>query len=607
MITRLLFDMLLISITTSFVIIVLKMTSPLLSRNYTAKWKYWIWMILAIRLLFPFNFSLADSPVLWIQFPESPVTETSFQNVPAPALQEQPSAARQLTQQSAEPVQNNYSIGDILGLIWVSGVVIFALYHFIGYYTFRKHALRWSRPVESELWNVKVKEVFRELGVKQDVPVLISKKVPNPMLVGFRKPVLFLPEEDYTEEQLEFILKHELVHYKRRDIFYKLLLLSVQAIHWFNPFVWLMVREAGREIELYCDETVVGTRGLAYRKKYCEAILSLMERPNPRFMTLSTNFVGGEHSMKQRFMSIINMKKKRNGVALFCTVLALIGAVGLLAACTNVNGQKSALKPGTIYSNINGEKIVAYDAGNSYSVDGEGNVSVTYRNGEITTEAPLKLDTTGTVLGMGSAETGFYISEEKTAIVYGFADGESSRLHVLISDDMGKTWDDYEIQGGKGYDTKFIGFTSKNEGWIVSGGSAGVGLSMNYVYQTSDGGKTWQGLGNPNELYSEHVTGAGFSNQDIGFVGYRYYSDNGPVIYWTKDKGQSWERLSVSLPEKFNEFKKDPLSPIFNGKEGLFPISINDQNTGEKGTVYLTSNDGGLTWVYDESKDRLTN
>ncbi|WP_186328493.1 M56 family metallopeptidase [Paenibacillus sp. 32O-W] len=31
----------------------------------------------------------------------------------------------------------------------------------------------------------------------------------------------------------------------------------VQAIHWFNPFVWLMVREAGREIEMYCGETVV--------------------------------------------------------------------------------------------------------------------------------------------------------------------------------------------------------------------------------------------------------------------------------------------------------------------------------------------------------------
>lgn len=34
--------------------------------------------------------------------------------------------------------------------------------------------------------------------------------------------------------------------------------------------------------------------------------------------------------------------------------------------------------------------------------------------------------------------------------------------------------------------------------------------------------------------------------------------DEGPVIYWTKDQGQTWERLAVSLPEKFDKYKKIP-------------------------------------------------
>lgn len=443
------------------------------------------------------------------------------------------------------------------------------------------------------------------MNVKRSLPVLTSETVPNPMLVGFRKPLLFLPHENYADEELEFILKHELIHFKRHDIGYKLLLLVVQAIHWFNPFVWLLTREAAREIEHYCDDTVVRNQSLICRKKYCEAILSAMQKKDMRSIALSTNFSGGKHTMRQRFVNILNMKKKRNGVVLFCAVLLLIGAIGLLAACTSVNGQHSTLKPSTIYSKgFDGSQIISYDAGNSYSVDQEGNVSISYQNGAIIAKAPLKLDTTGKVIGMGPNDTGFYISEDKTAIVYGFANGTSEPLHVLISDDKGETWNNYEIKGAMGYDTKFIGFTTKSDGWIVSGGSAGVGHSLNHIYQTSDGGKTWTELGNPNDLYSEQLTGAGFSNKDIGFLGFRYYTDNGPIIYWTKNKGQSWEKLSVSLPEKFGEYQKTPLSPIFNGKEGLFPILLS-KDANVKGTIYLSSKDGGLTWAYDVSYDKL--
>ncbi|WP_256760480.1 hypothetical protein [Cohnella sp. WQ 127256] len=308
--------------------------------------------------------------------------------------------------------------------------------------------------------------------------------------------------------------------------------------------------------------------------------------------------------MRQRFVDILNRKKQRNGVV--PSVLLWIGAVVLLSACTSVNGQSSAFKPGTVYSvGFNGNQFISYDAGNSYSIDQEGNISISYKNGAVTAKAPVQLDVTGKVMGMGKEETGLYISEDKTAIVYGFANGASEPLHVLITDDKGDTWNDYEIKGAKGFETKFIGFATDKEGWIVSGASNGLGSALNYVYQTSDGGKTWVEIGNANEVYSEHLTAAGFYNQDIGFLGFRYYMDYGPVIYWTKDQGKSWERLTVTLPDKFDEYRMNPLSPIFNGKEGLFPIAVRDQELNDIGTINLISKDGGLTWVYDETYDKL--
>lgn len=599
MLTSLFTDFLIISVTTSLLIVSLLLLTPLLRKRYTAKWTYWLWMVLAIRLLLPFNFSFSNSLVN-IQLPESSIMNTAIQGI-VPSAQSEPTIVAQPVQTVVEPVVHGPSLIFILAMIWLIGVVLFFLYHVAGYYTFRKQALRWSRPIANEQVTSRINSVFVEMRVPTSIiAVLTSEKVPNPMLVGFRKPLLFLPHEQYSEEELEFIIKHELVHYKRHDMLYKLLLLTVQALHWFNPFVWLLVRETSREIELYCDDTVVSKQSLAYRKQYCEAILSAMQKPSPRFLALSTNFSGGKDTMKQRFKSILNMKKKRNGVSLLCTVVLTLG---VLASCTNVTNGSEALKPGTIYSSINGSQFVSYDAGNSYSISTEGKVSVSYRNGELTAQTPLQVDMTSESLtDKGLSAGGFFISEDKTAIVYNPEPDQLSPLHVLISDDKGKTWNDYIIEGAKGNEF-FIGFTSKTEGWMVSGHFSGVASALNYVYQTSDGGKTWKEVSNPNDVYSEHLTGVGFANKDTGFLGYRYFSDDGPVIYWTKDQGQSWERLSISLPEKLNQYKKNPLSPIFNGEQGLFPIALIDKNSEFVGTIYLTSTDSGLTWEYDEKHD----
>jgi hypothetical protein len=281
--------------------------------------------------------------------------------------------------------------------------------------------------------------------------------------------------------------------------------------------------------------------------------------------------------------------------------------LGVLAACTRVTSSSGQfLKPGTIYSSRDGEQIVAHDAGNSYAIDAEGNLTISYRHGEVIAHTPLKLDMTRNEGERGISAGGFFISEDKTAIVYQPQPDPLSPLHVLISNDRGTTWHDYIVPGAKGNEL-FIGFTSDKEGWMVSGASHGVARALNYVYQTSDGGKTWREVGSPNDIYSEHLTGVGFSNQKIGFFGFRYYKDAGPEIYWTKDQGHSWEKLVVTLPDEFkNDYNKTPLSPIFNGEEGLYPILLTRHEDGQAvGTLYLYSKDGGLTWAYDGKYDKL--
>lgn len=310
---------------------------------------------------------------------------------------------------------------------------------------------------------------------------------------------------------------------------------------------------------------------------------------------------------KQRFMRILD--KKLKGIAVLCATVLFVGTAGTLVACRRADGP---LKPGTIHSpgtiySRNGELIISYDAGHSYSLDEKSNVIISYNDGETTVKAPLTLHPIGSDDGSGPGEdeAGFYISEEKTAIAYGGAD---SLVQVLISDDMGKTWNTYPVADSEartGFN-KFIGFTTKNDGWLVAADGVAMGHEENRIFLTSDGGKTWHEIGNSNDVYARVLTGAGFVNDQIGFLCFRYDSDFQPAICRTLDGGLTWQKLYLTLPKKYDEYGQTPLSPVFDEGNGLFPILLSkDGANNVVGTIYLTSDDYGKTWTYDRAYDDL--
>ena len=80
MLERLLESTVEVSLASSVLILLLLLLTPLLKRQYTAKWRYWIWMVIALRLAVPFNLPLPQAPV------SLPVPEQSFTYpVPVPS------------------------------------------------------------------------------------------------------------------------------------------------------------------------------------------------------------------------------------------------------------------------------------------------------------------------------------------------------------------------------------------------------------------------------------------------------------------------------------------------------------------------------------------
>lgn len=141
---------------------------------------------------------------------------------------------------------------------------------------------------------------------KRSVRIKTSDRIDSPLTYGIFRPVILMPKSIFSgkSKQYEYILAHELTHIKRFDVLYKLLTVLAASLHWFNPFAWVMLVLANRDIELSCDEEVIlaadGVRG-----EYAMTLIGMEERRS--FGALQSGFGGS--SVKERIKSVMTVKK----------------------------------------------------------------------------------------------------------------------------------------------------------------------------------------------------------------------------------------------------------------------------------------------------------
>ncbi|MBR1660377.1 MAG: right-handed parallel beta-helix repeat-containing protein, partial [Oscillospiraceae bacterium] len=167
-----------------------------------------------------------------------------------------------------------------------------------------------------------------------------SGAVYSPMLLGLLRPVIVLPERDYSPEMLRGILAHELTHYRRGDLALKWFAAAVCSVHWFNPVTLLLRRELDRACELSCDERLLRGMGREEKQRYGELLLRLAaERPLPR-RVVAVSFATEKRNLRERLMQI--MKFKKTGKGAFAAMLA---AAMLLAGCGAAAGPSANSAP----------------------------------------------------------------------------------------------------------------------------------------------------------------------------------------------------------------------------------------------------------------------
>lgn len=251
-------DVLLISLSCTVVILLFLILRPVTDRRYSTKWRYFVWLIIALRLAIPFRIEIEEPPV------SIPVKNYNFVLTPneesgISLMDEKEQAEYQPKNPGDSAAGATFAtLEEVIFEIWLVGAIAFFAFHIISLFVFR----------------IKIKPHMKKI----EKNVYICEKIGTPMMVGFFKPTVLLPDKDYSKDELELIIHHEMTHFKRLDVWYKLLLMLANAIHWFNPVIYFMTRTATRDMEYFCDDTVVKNADMEYKKNYSLAILKSMRK-----------------------------------------------------------------------------------------------------------------------------------------------------------------------------------------------------------------------------------------------------------------------------------------------------------------------------------------
>lgn len=176
---------------------------------------------------------------------------------------------------------------------------------------------------DSRLEAVK-RRMMLELSVRREIAIYINHHIGSPFIAGLRNVRIYLPRIPESREAQELIIRHELVHYKRKDILFKNLLLLLQAVHWFNPFMGVFRGYFTEINELACDETVLEGKDRAQRYEYGRLIIEMLQQQSRLYNIVFLADYDMKH-MERRLRQIMTCKKKAYrgftvGAALLCAV-----------------------------------------------------------------------------------------------------------------------------------------------------------------------------------------------------------------------------------------------------------------------------------------------
>lgn len=331
--------------------IILLCAKPFTKKLFSPKWQYYIWLSILVVMVLPLKLNISAVNPNMAKEPVNPVIINTEANTHIEREQETINTQEAInTYAGANEPQNrpqnavskivlpDINIMQVLGFIWILAALIIFAYKLIKYAVFIK-TLKRNSCVDFSIENIP-----KGLCVRR------TNMLDAPLLAGVLKPVLYLPDISVNDEELNYILLHEITHYRRRDLLYKWFLMLVSCVHWFNPLVYIVSKQIDEDCEISCDYEAVKSLTEPQKRDYMSMILgfvssSVIKRP------LTSQMAGSRKTLERRFTMIKNTKS----ISRIMSFISALMAVFILSASVFASGVLAEFADGEKNLIVNGK------------------------------------------------------------------------------------------------------------------------------------------------------------------------------------------------------------------------------------------------------------
>jgi len=237
----------------------------------------------------------------------------------------------------------------IIAGLWFTGIALFTVFAL-----YCNWKLRLVKDSMKLMEDKKISELFKhckaELGIKKNILFGTSILIKSPISVGLIKTRIILPAE-ITEalsmEDIRYILLHELMHCKKKDLPVNNIMCLFQILYWFHPIVFLAFKEIRQDRELACDASVLKLLSEKHYIDYGKTLLKFVNRqPLSKTLSFATDMGGSKRQIKRRIEGIASFKaeSKRLQIKSICiftlTLLFILFQIPVITALTVNNSGK---------------------------------------------------------------------------------------------------------------------------------------------------------------------------------------------------------------------------------------------------------------------------
>ena len=203
---------------------------------------------------------------------------------------------------------SNYSV---ISAIWLAGICVYMVTIITG-------IIKLKRLTHYRIISPIFENCCKRLNVKADF--YVSPYVNSPLSYGIIRPKVILPDIKLRDKELEHIVIHELVHHKHKDILINFILCILNALYWFNPFIYIAFNRIRLDMEIYCDYTAIKYTGSNI--DYGNTVINLTEQ-NSKFKAASY-MSGRKGELKSRITRIADFNKKYSSLCRRAVVSLLV-------------------------------------------------------------------------------------------------------------------------------------------------------------------------------------------------------------------------------------------------------------------------------------------